>query len=270
MEQGLPFSVNQYLCPPSMAPMQFLDGIARYGFQGAGVTQQALQALPVREMARELRRRNLAVTSLNSAGFFLREGEAASQQDQRNRSLLEEAAELGNPGLNVIVGGSATLPLSVARETAASRLAAFYREASGMGVRLMLEPLHHLNVRTKSCFNSISQLRPLFDLLPDLTLNADLYHLWWDPDLDRLLRGEVLPLGLLQICDVGVPEGETVPRRVPLGEGFIPWGEHVRTARHAFPRVPVELELFIDQLPGRSPDEILASSAAALASFLEK
>jgi sugar phosphate isomerase/epimerase len=269
MQHKHPFSVNQYLCPPGMPPADFLDMVARFGFQGAGVTQQCLEALPAADMARELAARNLTLTSVNSAGFFLQEGEAAIQQDKRNRWFLQQARELEHARLNVIVGGSATLSLSAARDLAATRLRAFAREAAEAGVQLMLEPLHHLNARTKSCFNSISQIRPLFDALPELTLNADLYHLWWDPDLDRLLRGDLLPLGLLQICDVGIPEGETVPRRVPLGEGFISWSEYVHATRQAFPGVSIELELFIDQLPGRDPVDILTSSAVALADFLE-
>ncbi len=269
MQPQLPFSVNQYLCPADLPPADFLDLVARHGFQGAGVTQQCLQALPAADMAAALRGRGMALTSVNSAGFFLQEGEAAVRQEQRNRWFLQQASDLGQARLNVIVGGSATLPLSAARDLATTSLYRFAREAADAGVQLMLEPLHHLNARTKSCFNSISQMLPIFDALPDLTLNADLYHLWWDPDLERLLRGGLLPLGLLQVCDVGIPEGDIVPRRIPLGEGFIPWSAYIRTTRQAFPGLPIELELFIDQLPGRNPLDILTSSAAALADYTE-
>lgn len=269
-KRTLPFSVNQYLCPLTMRPTDFLDRIESFGFQGAGITQGALQSLGASEMAAELQRRNLQVTSLNSAGFFLQEGEAALVQAERNLGLLKQSNQLGQSRLNVIVGGSSTLPLNLARELAAERLEAFARQASDFGVQLMVEPLHHLNVRTKSCFNSISQLEPLFERIPGLTLNADLFHLWWDPDLDRLLRGGSLPLGLLQICDVSMNDAEPVPRRVPLGEGCIPWIDHVRAVRMAFPSVSIELELFADQLPGRALEEILAGSASALKTLVEK
>src|SRR5690606_24626810 len=106
-----------------------------------------------------------------------------------------------------------------------------------------------------------------FERIPGLTLNADLFHLWWDPDLERLLRGDSVPVGLLQICDVAIPEGEIVPRRVPLGEGFIPWADYVRTVASAFPTIPVELEMFADELRGRCIEDVLAKSAAALSTL---
>lgn len=269
MTQGLPFSVNHYLCPPSMAPGDFLDRIANRGFSGVGVTQALLQALPAPDLARGLRQRQLATTSVNSAGFFLYEGDAARAQDAINLGLLEQTRALGLTRLNVIVGASATRPLAQAREIAEERLRAFALQAAQQGVQLMVEPLHHLNVRGKSCFNSIAQLEPIFERIPGLLLNADLFHLWWDPDLERLLRGDSVPLGLLQICDVAMGEAPSLPHRVPLNEGFVPWADHVRTVQKAFPSVPIELELFADQLPGRALDEILDRSAQALTTFLE-
>jgi len=59
-------------------------------------------------------------------------------------------------------------------------------------------------------------------------------------------------------------------RAVPLGEGFVPLADHVRTVASAFPAIPIELELFADQLPGRCMEEILSSSAAALSTLVEE
>ena len=56
---------------------------------------------------------------------------------------------------------------------------------------------------------------------------------------------------------------------VPLGEGVVPWADHMRQARAAFASIPIELELFANQLPGRRLEDILQSSAALLTQFLE-
>lgn len=265
----LPFSVNQYLCPPSMRPTAFMDQVKLFGFNGTGITQAALSSLEAHTMAEEHAQKNLSITSLNSAGFFLLKGEAARAQEEQNSRLLEQAAALGNVKLNVIVGGTDLIPLSEARSLAASRLESFADQARSQGVELMIEPLHHLNVRTKSCFNTISQLSPLFDRVPGLTVNVDLFHLWWDPDLDDLVNGKSLPVGLLQICDVALLNGITAPRRVPLGEGCIAWADHIKSVKRSFPGVPVELELFADQMPERRLNEILTTSATALFKYEE-
>lgn len=264
MRDRLPFAVNHYLCPRSVGVPAFLAQLSTHGFAAVGVTQAALLELPAAPLRQELREHGLAVSSVNTAGFFLEDGEPGREQAARNTALLLRAAELEGPALNVIVGGSATLPLPQARERAAERLAAFAREAASLGVQLVVEPLHFLNVRTKSCFNTIAQMEQLFERIPGMALNADLFHLWWDPDLERLLRGDSVPVGLFQVCDVAISAAQPLPRRVPLGEGCVPWAAHVRAVRRAFPAAPIELELFADQLPGRRLADILASSAAAL------
>lgn len=262
----LPFSVNHYLCPPAVTAIDFFEQIATAGFNGVGLTQSVLQTLPTSDLNSTLQRLDLGISSLNTCGFFLHDGEQAVAQDEQNQWFLQQARALGKK-LNVIVGGSSTMALSDAREQAFVRLQLLAEQALELDVALMVEPLHHLNVRSKSCFNSISQLVPIFDRIPNLTLNADLFHLWWDPDLERLLRGELLPVGLLQICDVSLTAEHPAPRRAPLDEGSIPWRSYVRLARENFPDVPIELELFADQLPGRELSELLASSVTALSSL---
>jgi len=270
MAHVLPFSVNHYLSPGDVSLQEFLDKARGSGFGAVGLTEAALRAQPPSELLPMLEARGLSVSSINTAGFFLQEGDAAREQERRNAWLLEQAAGCAGKALNIIVGSSAALDLSDARELATSRLAAFACEARRAGVQLVVEPLHFLNVRTKSCFNTIRQMEILFERVPDLMLNADLFHLWWDPDLERLLRGDSVPIGLFQICDVAIPDGDIVPRRVPLGEGFVPWARHARTVRRAFPTVPIELELFADQLPGRRLDDLLSDSSTLLSTLLEE
>jgi sugar phosphate isomerase/epimerase len=119
-----------------------------------------------------------------------------------------------------------------------------------------------------SCLNSLAQLESVFAHIPGLMLNADLFHLWWDPDLERVLRGNGVAIGLLQVSDVAQESaGVTMPQRVPLDEGFLDWRACVRHVRLAFPQAQVELELFANQLPGRALDELLRTNAAALENF---
>jgi sugar phosphate isomerase/epimerase len=262
----LPCTVNHYLCPADLGLCDFLDALVRHGFSGVGLTQRALESLPLPRLQAELSGRGLSVSSLNTAGFFFDAADAGSAQAVANQHLLEAAAELAVPCLNVIVGSTTQQPLHEARRYAREQLRRLAVQASNMGVPLVLELLNPLNVRSKSCLNTLAQAHQMGAGLPGLRLNADFFHVWWDPDLEDLLRGEQA-VGLLQICDVASDPQTGVARRVPLGEGFLDWQRVLTAARRQFPDAPVELELFADQLPGRPLDELLASSASQLSTY---
>lgn len=258
----LPFTLNHYICPPGFSLLEFLNAVEAHGFAGIGLTERALLEMPAVQLRDELKARDLSVSSINTAGYFLHEGSALASQKQRNRELLEWSVTLGRAGLNVIVGGSERLSPRDARERVHDALGSFAEEAGQSGVPLMLEPLHPNRFRDKSCVNTLAHYRKIKESIPSLRLSADLFHLWWDPDLEQTLTDRSEALGVLQICDV-VQEGGVL-RRVPLDEGFVQWRAHVRQVRQCHPGVPLELELFADQLAGRSLEDLLSEAARIL------
>ena len=264
----LPFSISHYLCPADVALTDFLDHVTRSGFTAVALTEAALRELPSPALQHELAARGLVVSSVNSAGYFLFEGEAARAQDRRNHELLGQTAALGEARLNVIVGGNSAMPLADARKKAIEALARFSEEAARLSVSLALEPYVPWRAATHNCINTISQVEAIIASIPTLTTTVDLYHLWWEPDLAKLLAGASVPIGLMQICDVAIT-GDELPRRVPLDEGFLPWRTHTGMLRADLPDVPIELELFASQLPDRHWPQILSASAHALASLME-
>lgn len=259
----LPVFINAYLRPADMALPAFLDRVAAHGFCGVGLTQRALDDMTLPALRRELRARELAVSSLNSAGYFV--ADDMRPHAARNLALLDTAAALGAHALNVIVGATPALPLREARARAAEGLSWLAGEAAARGVTLVLEPLHPNTAQLRSCLNTLAQCAAL---APGMPVNLDYFHLWWDPDLDGLTDGAGPPLGLVQVCDVGggLPDGG-LPRRLPLDEGLLQagWRDLVARVRARWPAVSIELELFADQLPGRDIDPILADTARLLA-----
>jgi sugar phosphate isomerase/epimerase len=257
----LPFSVNHYLCPPQMTLVLFLDLVAQAGFASVGLTQRALDEMPVPTLRRELADRQLGVSSINSAGFLL--GEATDRQRERNLRLVETTAELGAAVLNVLPGQDAALTPERSRALVAEGFGALAGAAERAGLRLALEPLHARRARIGSCINTIAAAARLIGAAPAACLNLDVYHLWDDPDRDRAAGGGGPPLGLVQICDIGRVDGR--PQRLPLDEGALQWRPFVRRLQAMQPGVPIELELFADQLPGRDAAAIVAAAARLLA-----
>ena len=259
-------SVSHYLCPTDMRLSDFLDLVVSHGFGGVGLTQRALDELPARHLRRELDARNLFVTALNSAGYFLAANPAdIARQAALNSSLLHAANEIGGASLNIITGGPAHFNLRDARARIAEALAIFALSAERYGVPLLVEPLHPSVAATQSCLNTIAHAEKLIADLPSISINLDFYHLWWDPDFDRFAEEKNRRLGLIQVCDIGAPVGG-LARRVPQDEGALDWRDLLARLQASSSAVPIELELFADQLPGRSTQQILASAASAFSS----
>lgn len=262
------FSVNHYLCPVDMPVLGFLDAVAECGYGGVGLTERVLQELSPVKLKHELSARGLTVSSWNSARDFLLSGPALRERLARNTALLACAQTVGHGALNVIVGGSGEQTLGEARGDAAQHLAAFARRAGDAGVPLVIEPMHPLNATVKCCINTLAQAIALARQIAGVSVNLDLFHMWWDPDLDALAGASAQPLGLYQISNVQVDPRTRLPSRMPLAEGFAPWAALLRQIRQAHPRVPLELELFADQVGPRPMHDILQESARLLTGAL--
>lgn len=256
------YAVNHYLCPADVSLAAFADVVAAAGFDSIGLTEAALTQMPLPALRSLLIERRLHVSSINTAGFFQSED---INQAQRNTRLLEAAAELEASVLNIIVGAAGPeLLLEVARARAEEGLAAFAEHARAMDVQLVVEPLWLVNIFTKSCFQSISQINGVMSRIPGLKLNLDYYHLWSDPDLGQTLRGENGSIGLLQVCDIGWQDTPNHVVRAPLGEGRLSVLAQLADMGRIPGDYPIELELFIEQLPGRNYADVIRDAARQL------
>ncbi|MCD8504345.1 MAG: sugar phosphate isomerase/epimerase [Burkholderiaceae bacterium] len=176
--------------------------------------------------------------------------------------LLDAAAELDAAnGVNLIVGSSPDVPLTDARKLALEKSAELASEAKKRGTRLLLEPMHPLQARSKGCVNTLKQASDWLESIPDLCLNIDLFHSWWDPDLKAALTGKLGTVAIVQICDVVTDPMTNLPKRAPLGEGFVDWSELSGSALSAFPDIPIELEWFADQMTDRDTTTLMRSDA---------
>src|SRR6185436_14535799 len=103
-----------------------------------------------------------------------------------NRVCIDQAREIGAEMIVLVVGAVPGIPLDVARGQVLESLAAIAPAAAAAGVRLAVEPLHPMYAADKSCLNRISDVRHLLDQLdsPSLGIAIDVYHTWWDPDME--------------------------------------------------------------------------------------
>lgn len=259
LERGL-FGISHYICPPQVSLIAFLDDAAARGFSGVGLAERALEEMPAPALRMELKARRLRITSVNSAGYFLRAGSDADQQAARNQWILDYAAELGDAPVNVIVGGlgqGLDLDLDAARARAGEALAALHERAVRLGLPMIVEPMHPNSLWQRGCFNTLRQVEQAIAGFSNATINVDIFHSWWDPDLRPLMADDNRPLGVFQMCDAGAFTQDGVARRVPLGEGVVDIRGLLALCLRRKERPLLEVELFATQLPGRAMSDLL-------------
>ncbi|WP_295851041.1 sugar phosphate isomerase/epimerase family protein [Tardiphaga sp.] len=259
-------SINHYLAPAGYSLTAFLDEAAAAGASGVGLTERSFAEIPVATLKPMLRERGLSVTSVNSAGFFLwGNPERARQQRSINTSLIQNAAELAADTVVLIGGGlhdfgpeDDITSLSRARSTFESELPAIIDEAERHGVRLGVEPMHPIRIFTKATLNTLAQTAALCDRHPKLGVVLDLFHCWWDPDLEPMLERLATRLTLVQLCGVVQPrQPELLPKRCLLREGVADVGGMLEMLHRFGYAKSFEFELFAHDLDGRTVSDTM-------------
>ena len=269
-------SINHYLAPPGYPLQSFLDDAVAAGANGIGITERTLSEAAPAVLKAMLRERELCVTSVNSAGFFLwADPERATLQLSTNARLLEAAAELAADTLVVIGGGLHDMgpqdnkhDLIRARAAFEAELPAMIEAARKYGVRLGVEPMHPLRIFTKGTLNTLAQAAALCDRLPGLGVVLDLFHVWWDPDLEPMLARLHDRLTLVQISGVMQPRNQNaLPKRCLPKQGAADVGWILRALKACRYQGRFEFELFAEDLDGQKVAEVMTAAVTEFASL---
>lgn len=136
---------------------------------------------------------------------------------------IDETAALGGDVLTIVVGGVAvgTKGIRESLKYVAERVAAACVYAAQRDVRLALEPLHPMYAGDRSCLTTARDALDLCDQIaaPNLGVAIDVYHVWWDTDLEQQIeraRGRILGFHL---CDWLVHTTDFLLDRGMMGDG---------------------------------------------------
>jgi sugar phosphate isomerase/epimerase len=167
------------------------------------------------EAARTIAAAGLQVSSLCRGGFF-----TAPDADEDNRRAVEEAAALGAPVLVLVCGPPTGRDLAAARATIAAGIERLLPYAAQHGVRLGIEPLHPMMVGERSAIVSLGEALTLAGRLGAGVI-VDAYHVFWDPELEPLLRGAGDLIAGYHVSDWLVPTPDLLAGRGLMGDGII-------------------------------------------------
>ncbi len=219
-------SINTATIKQERALRDVITALSAAGIPGIAPWRDQIQATGIRESARLIADHGLTVTGVARAGIFTAEGRAGFQvMLDDSRRAVDEAAGIAARCLVLIGGGlmPGSRDIAAARALARDGLAALLPHARSAGVPLALEPLHPMYAADRGCINTLGQANDLCDELgPGLGVAVDVYHLWWDPHLEReIARAGRARILAFHISDWLVPTTDLLLDRGMMGDGVI-------------------------------------------------
>ncbi|WP_299817570.1 sugar phosphate isomerase/epimerase family protein [uncultured Jannaschia sp.] len=202
-----------------------IEGCARHGFGGLSPWRDKLHEMGVEAAAQAIRDAGLRVSGLCRGGWFTESGSLDVAVIDDNRRAVDEAATLGAECLVMVVGGLArgSRDLPAAWSLVEEGLARTLEHARGAGVRIAIEPLHPMYAADRACVNTMGHALDICDRLgAGIGCAVDVYHVWWDPQLEaQLARAGRDRIMAFHICDWLVPTRDLLTDRGLMGDGVI-------------------------------------------------
>lgn len=222
---------------------------AAAGIRWISVWREALEGRDPVSIGRMLEEEGLGVASLVRGGFFASTDRMKREEAiDENKRVLEEAAALKAPMLVLVCGADPGQPLEDSRIQIGEGISALLPVAEELGIKLGVEPLHPMYADTRSAINTLKQANDLVEKLgsENVGVVVDVYHLWWDPDLEVEIRrcGKLGKIFAFHICDWKVPTGDMLNDREIMGKGCIPVPRIREWVEAAGYDGPIEVEIF--------------------------
>lgn len=217
------------LCIHTMThkPWTLDECIAAYrkaGVPGITVWRQHLAPHGPRGSGKMLADSGLAVVSLCRGGFFpslTKEGRQGAIDD--NLRAIDEAAEIGAPLVVLVPGAAPGQPLEVSRTQIVEGISAVAPHARAAGVKLGIEALHPMYADDRSAVNTLGQANDVAEQIdhPNVGVTVDVYHLWWDPELESQIARAGKRILSFHVCDWRTPTRDILNDRGLMGEGCV-------------------------------------------------
>ncbi len=222
-------SDHSKLCLHTMTTKPWSLGEAIAGYEKAGVPgitvwRQHLEPYGAEEAGKMLRDSALQVVSLCRGGFFPADtAERRQAALEMNRKAIDEAAAIGAPLVVLVCGAIPGMALVEGRKQILDGIAKVLPHAEASHVKLAIEPLHPMYADSRSAVNTLAQANDMVEALasPFLGVTVDVYHLWWDPDLENQIRRAGNSIFSFHLCDWRTPTRDLLNDRGLMGEGCI-------------------------------------------------
>ncbi|TWA71039.1 sugar phosphate isomerase/epimerase [Azospirillum brasilense] len=253
--------------------LQIFDACARQGIRAVSPWRDQVAAVGLDRAARAVKELGLELSGYCRGGMFPADPDRRAEVRDDNRRAVDEAVALGAPCLVLVVGGlpqfsrpgsPPSKDIALARAQVEDGIAELLEHARAAGMPLAIEPLHPMYAADRACVNTMGQALDLCDRLDPqgtgaLGVALDVYHVWWDPELEaQIRRAGRNRLCAFHVCDWLVPTADLLEDRGMMGDGMIDipmirgWVEAVGFQGYS------EVEIFSRRWWARPLDEVLA------------
>ncbi|MDX0849917.1 TIM barrel protein [Sinorhizobium medicae] len=243
-----------------------VDVCLKHGITAIAPWRDQVAAIGLEEASRIVRSNGLKLTGLCRGGFFPAPDAAGREKAiDDNKRAVDEAAELGADCLVLVVGGlpGGSTNIDAARSMVLEGIAAVLPHARAAGVPLAIEPLHPMYAADRACVNTLGQALDICEALgPGVGAAIDVYHVWWDPDLNEQIAraGRMKAILAHHICDWLVPTKDMLTDRGMMGDGVIDLKAIRREVEAAGFHGAQEVEIFsADNWWKRPAEEVIAT-----------
>lgn len=204
---------------------QCIEGCARHGFGGIAPWRDVLQDMGVEKAAKAIKNAELKVTGVCRGGWFTAAGAVNQDVLDDNKRAVDEAATLDAECLVMVVGGvpDGSKDLAHAWALVEEGLEKTLEYARQNDVKIAIEPLHPMYAADRACVNTVKHALDICDRLGSgIGCAVDVYHVWWDPELEaQLKRAGKERIMAFHMCDWLVPTRDLLTDRGMMGDGII-------------------------------------------------
>lgn len=239
-----------------------VDRYAKAGVSGITVWRQWLEGRDPVKAGESIRAAGLEAVSLCRGGFYPAvEQKSRDEAIEDNKKAIEDAAAMGAPLVVLVCGAVPGQSLVESRKQITDGIAATVPLAESLGIKLAIEPLHPMYADDRSAINSLASANEVCDELnhPLVGIAYDVYHLWWDPDLEEQTQrtAEANRLFAYHVCDWMTPTTDLLNDRGLMGEGCIDLrGIRAMVEKNGFNGM-IEVEVFSNRWWEKPTDEFL-------------
>ncbi|MBI1183139.1 TIM barrel protein [bacterium] len=226
------------------------DLCSKNNITAIGPWRDKVEEIGLKEAVKIIKDAGLKVSGLCRGGFFSADSHHNMDDNQR---AIEQAAELGADCLVIVSGGM--LPnnkrLSDSHQYIQEGLALMVEYAKSLQVPIALEPLHPMYAADRCAVNSLEQALQICNEIGEgIGLAIDSYHVWWDPQLFKLIKkaGEDDKILAYHVCDWLTPTSDMLLDRGLMGEGVIDLEAISNEISNAGYNKYVEVEIFSNRL----------------------
>jgi sugar phosphate isomerase/epimerase len=206
---------------------QIIDGCIRHDIGGISPWRDQIAECGLEAAAKRIKDAGLRVSGVCRGGMFPAADAAGRMKNiEDNIRAIDEAVALEAECLVLVVGGlpDGSKDLSDAHHQVEDGIARVLEHARANSMPLAIEPLHPMYAADRACVNTLKHALDICDRLGDgMGVAIDVYHVWWDLDLEAQIAraGRKEQILAFHVCDWLVPTTDMLLDRGMMGDGII-------------------------------------------------